>query len=67
MIVAQLARAIGLADDVEARKTIAERLGPLLDQILPAKIGTININGKLTHELPPSGQYFHHDVPSNLS
>lgn len=54
MIVAQLAKAIGLADDMEARKTIAQRLGPLLDQILPAKIATINIGGKLAHELPPS-------------
>lgn len=55
MVVAQLARSIGLADDMEARRTIAHRLGPLLNQILPAKTSVINIGGMAQHTLVPSG------------
>lgn len=54
-IVAQVARAVGLADDAEAKKTITERLSPLLNQILPANTSVINIADKKRYTLPPSG------------
>jgi phosphatidate phosphatase APP1 len=45
-VVASISEILGLAKDDEARDTIAERLAPFLDSVLPAHTVKINIDGK---------------------
>jgi len=54
-VVAWISDKIGLADDDEARRTVAKRLQPLLDAILPAHSVKIDIQG-LDVRLGPSGR-----------
>ena len=54
-IVAWVSEKVGLADDQGARKTVAERLQPFADQILPAHAVDIDLLG-LTARLGPSGR-----------
>lgn len=54
-IVAWVSEKISLADDDEAKATIAERIQPLLDSILPAHSVTIDLQG-MNVKLGPSGR-----------
>ena len=54
-VVAWVSEKIGLADDEEARATVAKRLQPFADQILPAHAIEINLLG-LNARLGPSGR-----------
>ncbi|KAF1922486.1 uncharacterized protein M421DRAFT_78116 [Didymella exigua CBS 183.55] len=54
-VVAWVSEKIGLADDEEAKKTIALRLEPFLDAILPAHAVNINLQG-MKVRLGPSGR-----------
>lgn len=54
-IVAWISEKIGLADDCRERETVAKRLRPLLDTILPAHAVTIDLQG-LNARLGPSGR-----------
>lgn len=54
-VVAWVSDKIGLADDEEAKKTIAKRIQPLLDSILPAHAVEIDLQG-VTTRLGPSGR-----------
>lgn len=54
-VVAWVSDKIGLADDKEAEATIAERIQPLLDQILPAHAVEIDLHG-VNVRLGPSGR-----------
>jgi phosphatidate phosphatase APP1 len=54
-VVAWVSDKIGLADDEEAKKTIALRLEPFLDAILPAHAVNINLQG-MKVRLGPSGR-----------
>lgn len=54
-VVAWVSDKIGLADDDEARATVAERIQPLLDSILPAHAVEIDLQGVPTR-LGPSGR-----------
>lgn len=53
-VVAWISEKIGLADDDEAKKTIAKRVQPLLDTILPAHAVNIDLQG-VNVKLGPSG------------
>jgi len=55
-IVADIADKIGLAGDEEAEKTIANRLQPFLDAIVPARAVKVNFLDKKTLKLGPSGR-----------
>jgi phosphatidate phosphatase APP1 len=52
-IVAKLADAIGLADEAEERKTVRERIQPLMDTVLPSHTVGISLGGKKTFKLGP--------------
>ncbi|OAL04807.1 actin filament organization protein-like protein App1-like protein [Phaeosphaeriaceae sp. SRC1lsM3a] len=54
-VVAKVSEKIGLADDEEAKATIAKRIQPLLDSILPAHAVEIDLQG-VTTRLGPSGR-----------
>lgn len=54
-VVAKVSEKIGLADDDEAKATIAKRIQPLLDSILPAHAVEIDLQGVNTR-LGPSGR-----------
>ncbi|KAL1651520.1 hypothetical protein SLS61_005472 [Didymella pomorum] len=54
-VVAWVSEKIGLADDEEAKKTIAHRLEPFLDAILPAHACNIDLQG-MKVRLGPSGR-----------
>jgi len=54
-VVAWVADRVGLADDEEAKATIAERIQPLLDSILPAHAVNIDLQG-VQVRLGPSGR-----------
>jgi hypothetical protein len=54
-VVAWVSDKVGLADDEEAKKTIAKRLEPLLDAILPAHAVEIDLQG-VPVRLGPSGR-----------
>ncbi|KAJ8115736.1 hypothetical protein OPT61_g2678 [Boeremia exigua] len=54
-VVAWVSEKIGLADDEEAKKTIAMRLEPFLDAILPAHAVNIDLQG-MKVRLGPSGR-----------
>lgn len=54
-VVAWVSDKIGLADDEEAKATIAKRIQPLLDSILPAHAVDIDLQG-MTVRLGPSGR-----------
>jgi phosphatidate phosphatase APP1 len=54
-VVAWVSDRIGLADDDEAKKTIAKRMQPLLDSILPAHAVEIDLQG-MNVRLGPSGR-----------
>lgn len=54
-VVAWVSDKIGLADDDEAKATVAKRLQPLLDSILPAHAVEIDLQG-VTTRLGPSGR-----------
>ncbi|KAL6707515.1 hypothetical protein ACN47E_004085 [Coniothyrium glycines] len=54
-IVAWVSDKIGLADDDEARATVAKRIQPLLDSILPAHAVEVDLQGVPTR-LGPSGR-----------
>jgi len=54
-VVAWVSEKIGLADDEEAKKTIAKRLEPLLDSILPAHAVKVDLQG-VNVRLGPSGR-----------
>jgi phosphatidate phosphatase APP1 len=54
-VVAYISEKIGLAKDDEAEKTIAKRVQPLLDSILPAHAVTIDLQG-MQVRLGPSGR-----------
>ena len=54
-VVAWVSEKIGLADDEEAKETIAKRLQPLLDSILPAHAVEIDLMGTNVR-LGPSGR-----------
>lgn len=54
-VVAWVSDKIGLADDEEAKKTIAKRIQPLLDSILPAHAVEIDLQG-VNVRLGPSGR-----------
>ncbi|PSN74174.1 actin filament organization protein-like protein App1-like protein [Corynespora cassiicola Philippines] len=54
-VVAWISDKIGLADDDEARATVAKRVQPLLDSILPAHSVEIDLQG-VTTKLGPSGR-----------
>ncbi|OAL56231.1 hypothetical protein IQ07DRAFT_496700 [Pyrenochaeta sp. DS3sAY3a] len=54
-VVAWVSDKIGLADDEEAKATIAKRMQPLLDSILPAHAVDIDLQG-MTVRLGPSGR-----------
>lgn len=51
--VAKLADAIGLADEAEERKTIRERIQPLMDTVLPSHTVGISLGGSKTFKLGP--------------
>jgi hypothetical protein len=53
--VARVSEKIGLADDAQARETVAKRLQPFADQILPAHAIEIDLLG-LNARLGPSGR-----------
>jgi phosphatidate phosphatase APP1 len=54
-IVAWVSEKIGMADDEKAKATIAKRIQPLLDSILPAHAVTIDLQG-INVKLGPSGR-----------
>lgn len=54
-VVGWVSEKIGLADDEEAKATIAERIQPLLDSILPAHAVEVDLQG-MTVRLGPSGR-----------
>ena len=54
-VVSWISEKVGLADDEEARATIAERVEPLLDSILPARAIEIDLQG-VNVQLGPSGR-----------
>ncbi|KAH7080960.1 actin filament organization protein-like protein App1-like protein [Paraphoma chrysanthemicola] len=54
-VVAWVSEKIGLADDEQAKATIAERIEPLLDQILPAHAVEIDLH-RVNVRLGPSGR-----------
>jgi len=54
-VVAWISEKLGLGDDEEAKATIAKRVQPLLDQILPAHAVEIDLQG-VTARLGPSGR-----------
>jgi phosphatidate phosphatase APP1 len=54
-VVAWVSEKIGLADDEQAKRTIAKRLEPFLDSILPAHAIEIDLQG-VTVRLGPSGR-----------
>lgn len=54
-LVAWVSEKIGLADDEQARATVAQRLQPFADAILPAHAVEIDLNGLKTR-LGPSGR-----------
>lgn len=53
-IVSKLADAMGLAEDAEERKTVRERIQPLMDTVLPSHTVEISLGGKSTFKLGPS-------------
>lgn len=53
-IVASLAETLGLADDDNAKKTIAKRIEPLLDSVVPAHTCQIALGGDQVVRLGPS-------------
>lgn len=52
-VVAKLADAIGLADEAEERKTVRERVQPLMDTVLPSHTVEISLANKKTFKLGP--------------
>lgn len=52
-IIAKLADAIGLADEAEERKTVRERMQPLMDTVLPSHIVQLSLGNKKTFRLGP--------------
>ncbi len=54
-VVAWISEKVGIADDKEAQKTVAERVQPLLDAILPAHAIQIDLQG-VNVRLGPSGR-----------
>jgi phosphatidate phosphatase APP1 len=54
--VANLADVLGIADDEEAKKTIAKRLQPLMDSVVPAHTCQIALGGDQIIRLGPSNR-----------
>ncbi|TID21738.1 actin filament organization protein-like protein App1-like protein [Venturia nashicola] len=55
-IVAKLADAIGLADEAEERKTVRERMQPLMDTVLPSHTVELSLGNKKTFKLGPGSR-----------
>lgn len=55
-IVANLADVLGIADDKKARETIAKRLQPLMDSVVPAHTCQIALGGDQVIRLGPSNR-----------
>jgi phosphatidate phosphatase APP1 len=53
---ADVAEKLGLAKDSKAEKTIAKRLQPFIDQILPAHVVNMDVGNQEVHRLGPSSR-----------